>query len=218
MRLSPALLALACVAGTANAATVSGNVMMIDRDGRPTTDASDVVVYIDGVKLKSPAQKTSVSMKGKEFRPHLVVVTAGSTVEFPNEDPIFHNVFSVSGDNRFDLDLYKRPKVGSRSFEAPGIVRVYCNIHPQMSAVVVVRDNPYFARASQDGSFSIEGVPAGSYTLSAWHERAKLPSSVPITVADKGLQGIKLELDASGFKRIQHKNKFGKDYSSGEKY
>ena len=88
-----------------------------------------------------------MTMKGKAFLPRVTVVPVGSTVDFPNEDPIFHNVFSVSGENRFDLDLYKRPKSGSWTFQAPGLVRVYCNIHPQMSGVVLVRDNAYFVHA-----------------------------------------------------------------------
>jgi hypothetical protein len=156
-------------------------------------------------------------MKGKAFLPRVVVVPVGGSVEFPNEDPIFHNVFSVSGENRFDLALYKRPKSGSWTFQHPGVVRVYCNIHPQMSAVVLVRDNPYYARVAQDGSFSIEGVPAGRHVLKAWHERAG-EVSTEVNVPAEGQAGAQLVLDASGFKRAQHKNKYGKDYSSDEKY
>jgi len=212
-----ALLA-AGLAAPASAASVSGRVEMTDRNGRPVPDLSEAVVYVEGAKARATPQKVTVTMKGKEFRPHLVIVPVGSAVTFPNEDPIFHNVFSVSGDNRFDLDLYKRPKAGERIFEQPGIVRVYCNIHPQMSAIVVVRDNPWFARAGRDGAFSIEGVPPGKYTLTAWHERAQKATSVELTVAEKGVEGTLLALDGRGFKRQQHKNKFGKDYAEGEKY
>jgi hypothetical protein len=148
----------------------------------------------------------------------VAVVGVGSTVEFPNDDPIFHNAFSVSGDNRFDLELYKRPKTGAHVFQNPGIVRVYCNIHPQMSAIVVVRDNPYFARVSKDGSFRIEGVPAGKYTLKAFHERGG-EAAAEVSVPAEGEAKADLKLDATAFKRQQHKNKFGKDYGpAGEKY
>jgi hypothetical protein len=143
------------------------------------------------------------------------VVGVGTTVEFPNEDPIFHNVFSVSGDNRFDLDLYKRPKTGAFTFQKPGVVRVYCNIHPQMSAVVLVRDNPFFTRAAADGSFAIEGVPAGPQVLHAWHERGG-EATAPVTVTAEGTVKLPLTLDASTFKRVAHKNKLGKDYSGTE--
>jgi plastocyanin len=199
------------------AGTVAGKVELVEKGGRKATDLSDVVVYLDGVKQRAKPTTTSMLMKGKSFSPRVVVVAVGGTVEFPNEDPIFHNVFSVSGENRFDLQLYKRPQSGSWVFQHPGVARVYCNIHPQMSGVVVVRDNPYFTKAAQDGSFTIEGVPAGKYVLKAWYERAE-EATAEVTVPAEGRTGTQLILDASGFKRVQHKNKFGKDYSTEEKY
>jgi polysaccharide lyase family 4-like protein len=141
----------------------------------------------------------------------------GSSIEFPNQDPIFHNVFSVSGENRFDLDLYKRPKSASWTFPAPGLVRVYCNIHPQMSAVVLVRDNAYFTRATADGAFTLEGVPPGRYTLKAWHERAGEVSQ-GVAIPAEGDVRADLLLDASSYKRVGHKRKDGSDYGPGEKY
>ena len=152
-----------------------------------------------------------MTMKAKAFLPRTVVIPVGGTVEFPNEDPIFHNVFSVSGENRFDLDLYKRPKSGSWTFQHAGIARVYCNIHPQMSAIVVVRDNSCFAKAAADGTFTIENVPAGKYVLKAWHERGG-EAALDIVVAAEGTVGAQLLLDTSSFNKVQHKNKFGKDY------
>lgn len=218
MRFVLSALLAAGLAGPASAAAVAGRVEMTDKNGKLVSDLSEAVVYVEGAKARATPQKVSITMKGKEFRPHIVIVPVGSTVAFPNEDPIFHNVFSVSGDNRFDLDLYKRPKVGERVFEQPGIVRVYCNIHPQMSAIVVIRDNPWYAKAGRDGAFSIEGVPPGKYTLTAWHERAQKPTTIELTVTDKGVADALLALDGRGFKRQQHKNKFGKDYAEGEKY
>jgi hypothetical protein len=97
------------------------------------------------------------------------------------------------------------------------VVRVYCNIHPQMSAVVLVRDSPYFVKAGPDGSFAIEDVPPGKHTLRAWHERGG-EGSVEVTVLAEGETSAELTLDASTFKRVPHKNKFGKDYAGGEKY
>ena len=211
------LLAALSVAVPAVAGTVKGRIELIEKGGRKATDLSDAVVYIDGAKTKPKPIKTTVVMKGKAFTPHVVVVPVGGTVDFPNEDPIFHNAFSVSGENRFDLDLYKRPKSGSWTFQHPGVARVYCNIHPQMSAIVVVRDNPYYTKANLDGSFLIEGVPAGKYTLTAWHERGN-ESSVEVNVPAEGEVGAQLVLDASQFKKTAHKNKLGKDYSSGEDY
>ena len=214
---SVALFVTLSLAASASAATVKGRIQVVDKGGKKVADVSDVVVYIDGVKAKPRPARSTVTMKGKSFLPRVVAVSVGGIVDFPNEDPIFHNVFSVSGENRFDLDLYKRPKSGSWTFQHPGIVRVYCNIHPQMSAVVVVRDNPYFTKAGADGAFVIEDVPAGKYELEAWQERAG-EGSVEITVGAQGETTAELTLDASSFKRVAHKNKFGKDYSTDEKY
>jgi plastocyanin len=201
----------------AAAGTVRGKVELIDKGGRRVTDLSDVIVYVDGPKAKGKPERVVIAMKGKEFRPRVAAVSAGGVVEFPNEDPIFHNVFSVSGQNRFDLDLYKRPKSGSWTFAAPGVARVYCNIHPQMSAVVLVRDNPYFTTAAADGSFTIEKVPAGRWQLKAWQERAPEAAQEIVVGADNRV-AAQLVLDASKFRRVQHKNKFGKDYKTDEQY
>jgi len=211
------LLPLVVAAAPAWAGTISGTVELTEKGGRKATDLSDVIVYVEGARLKPRPTTTTVTMKGKAFTPRVVVVPVGGTVQFPNEDPIFHNAFSVSGDNRFDMELYKRPKVGSFTFQHPGIVKVYCNIHPQMSAVIVVRDNPLFARAAADGRFTIENVPAGRYALRAWNERAG-EAAQEVTVTETGTAAARFALDASSYKTVPHKNKFGKDYSTDEKY
>jgi plastocyanin len=210
-------LALAWLALPLAAGTITGTVEMIDKGGRRATDLSDVIVYVDGPKAKGRAERVTMAMKNKEFRPRVIAVPVGGVVEFPNEDPIFHNVFSVSGANRFDLDLYKRPKSGSWTFTAPGVARVYCNIHPQMSAVVLVRDNPYFTTVAADGSFTIDHVPAGRWQLKAWQERAPEVAQEVVVGADNKVTA-RLTLDASRFRRAQHKNKFGKDYKTDERY
>jgi plastocyanin len=211
-----ALLSLA-LATPAGAGTVRGRVEVVDKGGKRATDVSDAVVWVEGPQVKAPPASATIAMRGKGFAPRVVVVPVGGTVDFPNQDPIFHNVFSVSGENRFDLDLYKKPKSGSWTFRHPGLVRVYCNIHPQMSAYVLVRDNPFWARPAADGSFEIAGLPAGTWTLKAWHERGG-EGSQPLTVPEEGVRDASLTLDASKWKRAPHKNKFGKDYEAGERY
>ena len=213
----PFAVAALLVAVPASAGTVTGKVDVLDRGGRPASDLTNVVVYVAGPKARPKAATEKMTMKGKAFIPHVVAVPVGGTVEFPNDDPIFHNVFSVSGENRFDLALYKRPKTGQQTFQHPGVVKVYCNIHPQMSAVVVVRDNPYFAKVNADGTFTIENVPAGRQVVKAWHERAG-EAAAEVTVPATGSVSASLSLDASTYKRVQHKNKFGKDYSGEERY
>jgi plastocyanin len=205
------------LAAPAPAGTVQGRVEVVEKGGKKAADVADAVVWVEGPKVKPRPSSATVTMRGKAFEPRVAVVPVGGTVEFPNQDPIFHNVFSVSGENRFDLDLYKKPKSGAWTFRFPGLVRVYCNIHPQMSAYVLVRDNPFWARPAADGNFEIADVPPGSWVLKAWHERTG-ETSQAVTVSETGAAPVALTLDASKWKHAPHKNKFGKDYEAGEKY
>ncbi len=210
-----AMLLLAAV--PAAAGTVQGRLEIVEKGGRTANDLAGAVVWVEGPKVKTGPSSATVTMKGKTFVPRVAVVPVGGSVEFPNLDPVFHNAFSVSGENHFDLDLYKKPKSRSWTFERPGLVRVYCNIHPQMSAFVLVRDNPFWARVGADGRFVIEGVPPGTWTVKAWHERGG-EASWPVTVGEAQAVEMSLSLDASHFKRAPHRNKFGKDYEAGGKY
>ena len=135
---------------------------MLEKKGKKARDLSEVVVWVEGPEVTPEPVKVTMLMKGKQFEPRLVVVPVGGSVVFPNMDPILHNAFSVSGKNKFDLELYKKPKSRAQPFRYPGIVRIYCNIHPQMSAYVVVRDNPFWAQASGEGRFLIADLPAGT--------------------------------------------------------
>jgi len=210
MRLALALCALS-LGSSATAGEIVGRVDLTEKGGKKATDLSDVVVYIDSSKTKAKPGREVLTMKSKAFAPHVLAIGIGTTVDFPNEDPILHNVFSVSGEG-FDLGLYKRPKSGSRTFDKPGVYTVYCNIHPQMSATVVVRENPYFTTATKDGSFRLAGLPAGEYRLLAYHERAGEGAPVTVKIAAAGETTASLSLDATSYKRVAHKNKFGKDY------
>lgn len=212
-----AVAALSPLAAPAAAATLEGKVVIVEKDGRQARDLADAVVWVEGPKLAAAPAGATVNMKSKAFLPRVTVVTVGSSVAFPNQDAIFHNVFSVSGKNAFDLQLYKKPKSASQPFEHPGVVRIYCNIHPQMSAFVLVLDTPLWARVGTDGGFSIASVPAGSWTLKAWHERSG-ESSQQVRVPEAGVVSAAVSLDVTGYRRAPHKNKYGKDYKVGEKY
>jgi len=152
----------------------------------------DFVVYIDGaLGSNTPSTKTEkivtsrVEQKGAMFSPHVLPVVAGTTVEWPNNDEILHNVFSVSAPNDFDLGLYKSPKIERWTFKHPGRVDVFCSIHTRMNCVVLVLENPYFAATNERGGYKILNVPAGTYKLKAWHER--LPAQIQdVSVADTG--------------------------------
>ena len=209
---------LAVTAGTAAAhgaaAQVAGRIQVTDAGGRPAQDLGNAVVYIEGRGPRVTATHLDMSLDARQFRPRVVVIPSGSTVNFPNLDPFNHNVFSLAEPNGFDLGLYGRGEAHDHRFARAGLVRVYCNIHPRMTGFIVVRDNAWFAQPGVDGSFTIAGVPAGQYTLKVWHERAG-EASQPITVPAGGLDNLVIALDASGFQFVQHKNKYGQDYGSG---
>jgi plastocyanin len=131
----------------------------------------DVVVFVDGVKgtYPVPTRHPQLVQKDERFVPHVLAVQLGSTVEFPNEDDFYHNVFSVVSGDRFDLGRYAKGKSARQTLTKPGIVVVRCEIHSGMKAYILVVANPYFAVPGGDGAFSIPDVPAGTYTVKAWH-------------------------------------------------
>ncbi|MGZ4963090.1 MAG: plastocyanin/azurin family copper-binding protein [Limisphaerales bacterium] len=152
-------------------------------------ELTDFVVYIEGKfpDAKAPTEvKRVVTQKDATFHPHVLPVMAGTKVEWPNEDEIFHNVFSISESNPFDLDLYKKGQTPKPvTFMKPGKVDVFCSIHAKMYCIVLVLDNPYFASADGKGHYKIVNVPAGTYRITAWHER--LPKlTQEITVKESG--------------------------------
>jgi len=212
-----AALAISLVAGVASAGEIVGRVAVIGRRGKVVSKPGATLVYIGGLPAPVAPTDVTIRMEHKAFIPRIVAVPVGSTVRFPNHDPIFHNVFSVSRSNRFDLDLYKRPGSRSTVMSKPGVVRVYCNIHPQMTAIILVRDNPYFAWVARDGTFRLQSVPAGRYRLTVWNERAEEVSTT-VQVPEQGQARADLRLDASHYRRVRHKNKYGRDYRSDAAY
>ena len=139
---------------------------------RPQSELKNVVIFFSDLPAGKPApMQASIAQKDEQFAPHLVAVTAGSTVAFPNEDPFFHNVFSLSRGAAFNLGRYPSGSSRSKTFNRAGIVKVFCEIHSHMSAVVRVFENAWFIVPNEDGTYAIDGVPSGDHTLVAWHER-----------------------------------------------
>lgn len=196
------------------AADLAGRVRIVEKGKEKTSrEARFAVVYYQpaaaaGVTVPStPFELVTVR---KEFQPRVLAVPVGATVQFPNEDPILHNVFSVSGKNRFDLGLYRKGDVGkSHTFEQAGIVRVFCNVHHSMVAYIAVLDTPHHTDLARDGSFALRGLPAGKGKLTVWHERA-----APVTIeVEAGVSPLDIELTITKPRVPQHRNKFGKPYS-----
>lgn len=194
--------------------TVSGRIAITERRGEQNSDIGNTIIYLvrsDSASPRTRPTPTSIAMNGRTFVPRVRVVTAGSRVDFPNEDPFSHNIFSTTRGAIFDLGLYPSGKSKDVTFRRPGTYPVYCNIHPRMTSFVIVAPSPWFAQAGADGRWSIPNVPAGEYTLHAWHERAEAVEQ-EVRVVRTGLGGIDVQLDARGFRFAQHKNKFGKEY------
>jgi len=165
------------VARAADAVLVTGRVVL--PEGRGAGRWS--VVWLQGSAHAAPLRRAMIDQRDKTFVPHVLVITPGTTVQFPNNDTVFHNVFAYFEAKRFDLGMYPRGATRSVTFEKPGIVSVLCNVHPQMSAYIVVVYTPYYAVADRDGSFQIKGVPPGTYTLHTWHESgARLERTITV--------------------------------------
>jgi len=145
--------------------------------GQTTTPAPvdrRAVVYLESAPRAAFAElrpgRARLDQRGEQFIPHILAVTAGTVVDFPNNDTVFHNVFSLSQPRTFDLGRYAPGRTGSVRFARPGIVPVFCDIHSQMSAYVLVFSHPFFAVTDSNGTYEISGVPPGSYTLVVWSE------------------------------------------------
>ena len=155
--------------------------------------------------------------RGKMLLPHVLVIPVGSTVEFPNDDPISHNLFSLASSNAFDLGLYRRGAGKSHRFDTPGVVSVYCNVHPSMSAVIHVMNTPYYAFADKSGAYHLPDVPSGKYRLIAWNEQGG-QTELPLEVSASGATVPPITIDSRSYRDAGHSNKMGKPYGPMREY
>ncbi|HVE70822.1 MAG TPA: hypothetical protein VNI54_05590 [Thermoanaerobaculia bacterium] len=203
-----------------SAATVNGKVMFMARRGQnPVVNETLVWLEPAGKTWKKPAAAFSMTTRSKTFLPHVIAVPAGSTVSFPNEDPIAHNLFSLTPGHTFDLGLYRRGAGKTHKFEAPGTVNVYCNVHPNMSAVVHVMSTPFYGFADPSGNYSFD-VPPGRYRVVAWNEQGgtSAPSDLEVKADGTVAGATLLRIDGRNFRVAQHKNKFGQTYRPPKDY
>jgi plastocyanin len=162
------------------------------------------------------AKTPELVQRNKSFEPHILVVPVGSLIRFPNKDPFFHNIFSMYDGKRFDLGLYEAGTSRSVRFDRPGVSYLFCNIHAEMSAVVVAVDTTYFAMSDRAGHLAIPDVPDGRYQMHVWYERS-LPENLKalsrvVTISDKARSlGTIRVVDNPNF-TLAHKNKYGEDY------
>jgi plastocyanin len=193
----------------------------LTRKGHPVTNASKAVVWLTpiGVPVEPPRQDEShipqLVQKNKSFQPSLLVIPVGGKVEFPNHDPFFHNVFSLFEGKRFDLGLYESGTTRFVQFDKPGISFIFCNIHAQMSAVVIALATPYYAISDARGNLNIPDVPPGRYEVQIFHTAVApdalhaLNREITVTDGDTSLGSFSLtETDVA----LAHKNKYGRDY------
>jgi hypothetical protein len=228
-------LALSAGSSRAQQAPFTAKVQIVKRDGAKllpasagAPDASGVALWL--VPLDEPAspsmppQHPQLIQRHKTFEPHVLVVQAGTTVQFPNKDPFFHNVFSLFDGKRFDLGLYEGGSTNSVKFERAGISFLFCNIHPEMSAVVIAVPTPYFAVSDRAGRLSIPNTPDARYALHVWYERSSaedlnsLARTISVSADSRSLPALQV-IDSGNYK-LAHKNKYGQDYlpSSSSSY
>jgi plastocyanin len=219
-----AAVAVALLAGARVAraqGSVSGQIALVERQGAERSDLRSAVVYLEPVgrvvrtaSARPELREATIAMTDREFVPHVRVVLAGGSVTFPNRDPFSHNVFSNAEAGPFDLGLYRRGASRTARFPRPGIYPVYCNIHSRMVSFVVAVPDANVASVNADGRFTIPDVPAGSYRLVAWHERAGVRVVHDLTVPASGLAGQHIVLDARAYVPGPHLNKFGLPYAA----
>jgi plastocyanin len=212
-----ASLALFALSASVHGASVSGSVEVTGGSTKSAQDLSGAVVWLeplDAEQAPNPRRERMVQ-KNKTFAPHILAISIGSTVEFPNLDPIFHNAFSSFNGQVFDLGLYSPGKSKTVTFRRQGVVRIFCNIHPSMSAVIVVVPTPYYAISDRSGRFSFPDIPPGRYWQNVFFERAtpealaSLRKELDLTSA--GALPL-IRIPEAGYLPAPHMNKHGQPY------
>jgi plastocyanin len=207
--------------------TVRGRVEVIGAEGKGKTRHGAIpgtVVWLtpmtgagsEATAAARPPENPRLVQKNKSFDPHILVVPVGSMVEFPNHDPFFHNVFSLFEGKRFDLGLYEAGTTRTVRFDRLGISYIFCNIHPEMSAVVITMATPLYAISNRDGQLSLAGVAYGRYMLHVWSEGMGPENAQPltreITIAENASSLGVIRVPEANGQRMAHKNKYGRDY------
>jgi plastocyanin len=194
---------------------VVGTVTVTESDGKPANTA-EVVVYVVGFAEPAGDQVAKIEQKDRRFVPDLIAITVNERVAFPNRDPFLHNVFSQSGTRKFDLGSFKRGETKERLFPEAGVVDVYCNIHPEMAATILVLPNRRHTRAEADGRFVLEGVPPGEWMVFAYTRRATKPTSAKVVVQAGAETQVGLAIVRGA--EPAHLNKYGEKYHGGQVY
>ncbi|HVT04485.1 MAG TPA: hypothetical protein VHL58_14050 [Thermoanaerobaculia bacterium] len=208
---------LSLCGATVVSAAITGKVTFQPKRGQAPLPA-ETLIWLQPIKVehlpKAPtAPSLQVASRAKTLVPHVMVVPVGSTVIFPNEDFVTHNIFSVSPNNKFDLGLYRKGTGKSNKFTNAGVVNVYCNVHPQMSAVLQVVDSPYYTQADANGQFSLENVVPGKYRLVAWNELGgSARIEIEVDSSGKAKRTTNLVLDSKSERTSTHLNKYNQPY------
>lgn len=216
----PALIRAQSAPVTVQAELVTKNSGKKAEQAKNAADLSNVVVWLTPLDVSAAGRTTGkppqLIQRNKSFEPHLLIVQTGSIVEFPNRDPFFHNVFSLFNGKRLDLGLYEAGTTKTAHFDRPGVSYLFCNIHAEMSAVVVAVDPPYFGVSDREGRVALPEVPNGRYRLHVWYERSSpedlqtLERDVEVSSSARALGVVRVIPNPNW--SLAHKNKYGQEY------